>query len=501
MKIYASWGLIKAGCSCLLLSALLCSTSAQAELSCEGFHGLLDFIKKNHAETIPLREFSNHYVAGVNFAVDRLQRDDRLFNLEERKALTTPFGDNDLEFFSCRQAEKIAHAFAAQGRDEITHAMVWDWQLKGLLKSWDPHSDRLTQQEWELLQPALVNAARVGGKRAGKQGTLLAMQQSQAVAIAEQELFEGGVGYIKIADFLPNTYEEFREALLALLQEGARSLIIDLRNNPGGVMAEAIRILSIFIDAGVAVVYQDRDGVLTSLPFAEVDVNKEELPLVVLTNRLTASAAEFFAAAISDYERGILLGEPTNGKGNTQLFLPPEALRVYARNLAIDGALKLTTHWFFTASGDSPQQRRQRPHVAQQDRVLEQELRDKRQRLARSGEHLFVIESDYPNALPARTIPSQFSAATRPSNDMGRVVWHMDWVVREWQQLLPLSPHPDDDTYVAQAYMLLSYYQDRCLTYHQRQCDFPEEPMVYRELMFDPFNHLEWLTQRTANKS
>ncbi|CCO07280.1 S41 family peptidase [Desulforamulus hydrothermalis] len=155
------------------------------------------------------------------------------------------------------------------------------------------------------------------------------------------EMLSHGIGYLAIESFGMETGAEFAEALIKLQQSGSRSLIIDLRNNGGGYVDAAAEIASYLLgkDKTVFVTVdraKHRDAFIT-----ELDSLIEEMPLVVLVNEQTASAAEILAGALQDYQTAVLVGTPTYGKGTVQDIIP----------LSNGGALKLTTAYYTTPRG------------------------------------------------------------------------------------------------------------------------------------------------------
>ena len=127
-----------------------------------------------------------------------------------------------------------------------------------------------------------------------------------------------GAGYVAVRSFSHRTPDEFDAAVLALRERGVRTLVVDLRFNLGGVLAAAIHMASRFIDEGVIVSSEGR--VRREVHSAgEVEALFRDMGLVVLVDGDSASASEVFAGAIQDHRRGVLVGEPTYGKGMIQL--------------------------------------------------------------------------------------------------------------------------------------------------------------------------------------
>jgi carboxyl-terminal processing protease len=159
---------------------------------------------------------------------------------------------------------------------------------------------------------------------------------------------EPGYGYLRITSFTETTAEDVSHAVLRLKsdnQHALKGLILDLRNNPGGVLEAGVAVADDFLERGVIV---SADGRTPEARF-EMDATPGDLlngaPLVVLVNGGTASASEIVAGALKDHGRAVLIGRTTYGKGSVQTVMP----------LAHGGALKLTTSRYFTPSGASIQ--------------------------------------------------------------------------------------------------------------------------------------------------
>jgi carboxyl-terminal processing protease len=157
---------------------------------------------------------------------------------------------------------------------------------------------------------------------------------------------EPGYGYVRITTFSETTPEDLKSAILALKrdnQPGIKGLILDLRNNPGGVLESGVAVADDFLDSGVIVT---ADGRTPDARF-QMDATPGDLidgaPLVVLVNAGSASASEIVAGALKDHGRALLVGRRTYGKGSVQTVMP----------LVRGGAVKLTTSRYFTPSGAS----------------------------------------------------------------------------------------------------------------------------------------------------
>ena len=153
------------------------------------------------------------------------------------------------------------------------------------------------------------------------------------------ELLDGNIGYIAISEFQSNTGTQFKEALDELQEAGMEALIVDVRDNPGGVLTAVVDVLDYLLPEGTVVYVQDKYG---NRKDYTSDADCLEIPLVVLINEDSASASEIFAGAIQDYEWGTLIGTTTYGKGIVQTIYP----------LSDGDAVKLTTAKYYTPSGN-----------------------------------------------------------------------------------------------------------------------------------------------------
>ncbi|GAA0629058.1 S41 family peptidase [Halomonas beimenensis] len=162
----------------------------------------------------------------------------------------------------------------------------------------------------------------------------------------KHELLAPGFGYLRISQFQTRTGDQVIEALETLRQAGAsKGLVLDLRNNPGGVLQAAVDVADAFLDEGL-IVYTEGRLPDSAMSFsAGRETAAPEVPLVVLINGGSASAAEIVAGALQDQRRGVVMGTESFGKGSVQQIMP----------LGEDEALKLTTALYFTPSGRSIQ--------------------------------------------------------------------------------------------------------------------------------------------------
>ncbi len=165
-------------------------------------------------------------------------------------------------------------------------------------------------------------------------------------SIPDAYLLRQNIGYIDMsAGFNYTTSEELTVALNDLRAQGMTSLILDLRDNPGGILEQAVRVAEKFIPAGKVIVSQRGRFSIDNRTWKSANTNPEKIPLVVLVNGNSASASEIVAGALQDYDRALIIGEKTFGKGLVQSII----------NLPNNSGLTLTTAKYYTPTGRSIQ--------------------------------------------------------------------------------------------------------------------------------------------------
>lgn len=165
------------------------------------------------------------------------------------------------------------------------------------------------------------------------------LKSVKGVQFIDEEL---GIAYLRLVSFQESTSSELREAVEGLLVRGMKGLIIDLRFNGGGLLEESVQVADLFLEGGVIVSMKGRQVESNRVYEARAEATLVGFPLVLLVNGYSASAAEIFAGAIQDHERGVLVGSRTYGKGSVQ--------RVFSLGKEGTG-VRLTTAKYFTPLG------------------------------------------------------------------------------------------------------------------------------------------------------
>lgn len=162
----------------------------------------------------------------------------------------------------------------------------------------------------------------------------------------KEKMLEPGYGFIRIRSFQSTTTKDFKKSMKALLKEGElKGLVLDVRNNPGGLLDQAVKISDIFLDEGL-IVYTKSRTKGNNLSFsAHKGGKKYTFPIVVLINEGSASASEIVAGALQDHKRALILGAPSFGKGSVQTIHP----------MPNGAGLRLTTALYYTPNGRSIQ--------------------------------------------------------------------------------------------------------------------------------------------------
>ena len=229
-------------------------------------------------------------------------------------------------------------------------------------------------------------------ERGGKRLEITITRAEIVIPEVESRMLEDGVGYIALKGFSDKSTGEFRDALAALLDDGARQIVFDLRSNPGGYIEAAQQIASEFIADGV-IFTQESDGEEPKVWTAEPGglATDPSIEVVVLTNSGSASASEIVAGALRDRGRATIIGETTFGKNTVQVWAP----------LPNQGGMRITISRWFTPNHDSVEGGL-RPDIAVKvpdDATLDEELSAM---LERARAFLAQADDDETSARPSR---------------------------------------------------------------------------------------------------
>ena len=208
----------------------------------------------------------------------------------------------------------------------------------------EPTKDLSLQEVVKKLRGKPGTKVKISVRREGEKELLPFTITRQIIRIksVRSRMLPGDIAYIRVRSFQNGTGREVKDALASLREEGARALVLDLRNNPGGLLSQAVSVSDIFLKAGSLIVYTkgrmtDQEHRFTSTREAQGG----EIPMAVLVNAGSASASEIVAGALQDLERAKLIGVKTFGKGSVQTVVP----------LSDGSGLRLTTALYFTPKG------------------------------------------------------------------------------------------------------------------------------------------------------
>lgn len=176
--------------------------------------------------------------------------------------------------------------------------------------------------------------------RAGEELTFQITRDTIIVYSVTSSLLENNVGYIAISDFNSNVEKEFASHMSSLTAQGAKAFVFDLRNNPGGFVSVMHRMLDSLLPEGPVITMVDKAG--NEIPMTS-DAACVEVPMAVITNAYSISAAEFFAAALQEYDMATVVGEKTGGKGYSQQTFV----------LSDGSSVNLSTTRYYTPKGNS----------------------------------------------------------------------------------------------------------------------------------------------------
>src|SRR5262249_34289484 len=314
--------------------------------SLEAFTNILSIVKKNYVEEVETKNLVNGAINGM------------LNSLDPHSAYLTPELYKDLQMDTQGRFGGLGIEITVKGGVLTVVSPIEDTPA---FKAGIKPGDMIFKIEDEFTKDmTLVDAVK---KMRGPKGTKINLsikregvpelidftlvRDTIRVQSVRSRVLESGYGYIRLAQFQERSDRDLQKALekMAAEKAGLKGLVLDLRNNPGGLLTQAVRIADLFLDSGLIVYTEGRIESQKQKYFAQKDGSWMDFPIVVLVNGGSASASEIVAGALQDHKRAVVLGTKTFGKGSVQTILP----------LDDTSALRLTTARYFTPKGRSIQ--------------------------------------------------------------------------------------------------------------------------------------------------
>jgi carboxyl-terminal processing protease len=314
--------------------------------SLEAFTNILAIVKKNYVEDVETKNLVGGAINGM------------LSSLDPHSAYLTPELYKELQMDTQGRFGGLGIEITIRGGILTVVSPIEDTPAA---KAGVKPGDQIFKIEDEFTKDmTLVDAVK---KMRGPKGTKITisikregvpelinftlMRDTIRVQSVRSRNLEEGYGYIRLAQFQERSDRDLQRALekMAAEKAGIKGVVLDLRNNPGGLLTQAVRIADLFLDSGMIVYTEGRIESQKQKYFAQKEGSWLDFPMVVLVNGGSASASEIVAGALQDHKRAVVLGTKTFGKGSVQTILP----------LDDSSALRLTTARYFTPKGRSIQ--------------------------------------------------------------------------------------------------------------------------------------------------
>jgi carboxyl-terminal processing protease len=314
--------------------------------SLEAFTNVLSIVKKNYVEEVDTKNLVNGAINGM------------LSSLDPHSAYLTPDLYKELQMDTQGRFGGLGIEITVKNGVLTVVSPIEDTPA---FKAGVKPGDMIFKIEDEFTKDmTLVDAVK---KMRGPKGTKITISVKREgvpelidftlvrdtirVQSVRSRTLEEGYGYIRLAQFQERSDRDLQKALEKLAAEkgGIKGLVLDLRNNPGGLLTQAVRVSDLFLDSGLIVYTEGRIESQKQKYFAQKEGTWMDFPMVVLVNGGSASASEIVAGALQDHKRAVVLGTKTFGKGSVQTILP----------LDDSSALRLTTARYFTPNGRSIQ--------------------------------------------------------------------------------------------------------------------------------------------------
>ncbi|HEY7322570.1 MAG TPA: S41 family peptidase [Candidatus Binatia bacterium] len=314
--------------------------------SLEAFTNILSIVKKNYVEDVDTKNLVNGAINGM------------LSSLDPHSAYLTPELYKELQMDTQGRFGGLGIEITVKGGILTVVSPIEDTPAA---KAGVKPGDQIFKIEDEFTKDmSLVDAVK---KMRGPKGSKITIsikregvpelidftlvRDTIRVQSVRSRNLEEGYGYIRLAQFQERSDRDVQKALEKMAAEkgGLKGLVLDLRNDPGGLLTQAVRISDLFLDSGLIVYTDGRIDSQKQKYFAQKEGSWMDFPMVVLVNGGSASASEIVAGALQDHKRAVILGTKTFGKGSVQTILP----------LDDNSALRLTTARYFTPKGRSIQ--------------------------------------------------------------------------------------------------------------------------------------------------
>jgi carboxyl-terminal processing protease len=314
--------------------------------SLEAFTNILSIVKKNYVEEVETKNLVNGAINGM------------LNGLDPHSAYLTPDLYKELQMDTQGRFGGLGIEITVKGGILTVVSPIEDTPAA---KAGIKPGDQIFKIEDEFTKDmTMVDAVK---KMRGPKGTKITisikregvaelmdftlMRDTIRVQSVRSRTLEQGYGYVRLAQFQERSDRDVQRALekMAAEKSGIKGLVLDLRNNPGGLLTQAVRVADLFLDSGLIVYTEGRIESQKQKYSAQKEGSWMDFPVVVLVNGGSASASEIVAGALQDHKRAVVLGTKTFGKGSVQTILP----------LDDNSALRLTTARYFTPKGRSIQ--------------------------------------------------------------------------------------------------------------------------------------------------
>lgn len=347
--------------------------------SLELFTNILSIVKKNYVEEVDTKNLVNGAVSGM------------LNSLDPHSAYLTPEHYKDLQMDTQGRFGGLGIEITIKSGVLTVVSPIEDTPA---YKAGIQPGDMIFKIEDEFTKDmTLVDAVK---KMRGLKGTKInisikregvpelmdfeLVRDTIRVQSVRSRVLDTGYGYIRLAQFQERSDRDVQRALEKLSAEkgGLKGLVLDLRNNPGGLLTQAVRVSDLFLDAGMIVYTEGRIESQKQKYFSQKNGSWLDFPVVVLVNGGSASASEIVAGALQDHKRAIVLGTKTFGKGSVQTILP----------LDDNSALRLTTARYFTPKGRSIQAMGIVPDIVVDSAAAQESKAEERKRLGIREENL-----------------------------------------------------------------------------------------------------------------